>query len=396
MLKIRKNMLNFNYFNPVNVVFGKDTIKEIANLIEKDKKVLMVYGGGSIKKNGVYDQVKEALKDHSFIEFSGIEANPSYETCMKAVEVVKKENVDFLLAVGGGSVLDGTKFIAAAAKLDCENVWKTLMIGTTISFPELESALPLGCVITLPATGSEMNCGSVISKKATSEKKPFISSVIFPKFSIIDPETTYSLPKKQVINGIVDTYIHTIEQYVTYDVDSPLQDRQSEGILKTLLEETDKLLSDTPEYNSRANFFWCATQALNGLIGSGVAQDWSVHMMGHELTAFYGLDHGQSLAIVQTRVWRNRKEAKKAKLIQYGNRIFDINETDEDKAIDLVIEKTLDFFHKLGIKTNLSDYGIDPKDAAEKVSSRFTERGTVLGENQDITPEIVKEILLNC
>ena len=389
-------MLNFNYFNPVNVVFGKDTINELSSLIPKDNKVLMLYGGGSIKANGVYDQVKDALKNHTVVEFSGIEPNPTYETCMKAVEVVKKENVDFLLAVGGGSVLDGTKFVAAAAKLDCTNIWDTLMVGTTISLPELESALPLGCVITLPATGSEMNCGAVLTNKNTSEKKPFISPVVFPKFSIIDPETTYSLPKKQVVNGIVDTFIHTVEQYITFDVNSPLQDRQAEAILKTLIEESDKILSDTPDYDSRANFFWCATQALNGLIGSGVAQDWSVHMMGHELTAFYGIDHGQSLAVVQTRVWNNRKDSKKAKLIQYGNRIFNIKEADEDKAIDLAVEKTLDFFHRLGIKTNLSDYGINPKDAAEKVSSRFTERGTVLGEKEDITPEVVKEILLNC
>ena len=389
-------MLNFNYYNPVNIVFGKGTINELSSLIPKDNKVLMLYGGGSIKANGVYDQVKDALKNHTVVEFSGIEPNPTYETCMKAVEVVKKENVDFLLAVGGGSVLDGTKFVAAAAKLDCTNIWDTLMVGTTISLPELESALPLGCVITLPATGSEMNCGAVLTNKNTSEKKPFISPVVFPKFSIIDPETTYSLPKKQVVNGIVDTFIHTVEQYITFDVNSPLQDRQAEAILKTLIEESDKILSDTPDYDSRANFFWCATQALNGLIGSGVAQDWSVHMMGHELTAFYGIDHGQSLAVVQTRVWNNRKDSKKAKLIQYGNRIFNIKEADEDKAIDLAVEKTLDFFHRLGIKTNLSDYGINPKDAAEKVSSRFTERGTVLGEKEDITPEVVKEILLNC
>ena len=389
-------MLNFNYYNPVNIVFGKGTISELSNLISKENKIMMIYGGGSIKKNGVYDQVKTALKDHKVIEFSGIEPNPTYETCMEAVKLAKKENVSFLLAVGGGSVLDGTKFISAASKIDNDDPWDIIMCGGIMNLPDLKDALPLASVITLPATGSEMNSGAVISKKATAEKKPFGSKFGFPQFSIIDPETTYSLPQKQVINGIIDTFIHTVEQYITFDVNSPLQDRQAEAILKTIIDETDKLLSNTPDYDSRANFFWCATQALNGLIGCGVAQDWSVHMIGHELTAFYGLDHGQSLAIVQTRVWKNKKETKKEKLIQYGNRIFDINETDTDKAIDLVIEKTLDFFHKLGIKTNLSDYGIAPEDAAKKVSNRFSERKTVLGENQDITPETVSEILLNC
>jgi len=390
-------MQNFNYYNPVNVIFGKDTIKEITNLIPLDSKILMTYGGGSIKRNGVYDQVIKALANHNVVEFEGIEPNPTYETCMKAVEVAKKENIDFLLSVGGGSVLDGTKFIAAAAKLETENAWDTIMgVEGVAKFPVLKETLPIGCIITLPATGSEMNCGSVITKKATAEKIPFMSALNFPKFSIIDPETTFSLPKKQVINGIIDTYIHVIEQYVTYDVDTPLQDRQSEAILRTLVEEADKILSDPPQYNARANFFWCATQALNGTIQSGVVQDWCVHMIGHELTAFYGMDHGASLAVVLPEMWRKMKSAKTQKLLQYGSRVFDVNESDEEKAVELIIARTEEFFKHIGFSTKLKNYGIDAKEAAEKVSARFAERKTVLGENMDVTPEVVKEILLNC
>jgi NADP-dependent alcohol dehydrogenase len=390
-------MLNFNYFNPVNIVFGKETIAELSNLIAKDKKILMLYGGGSIKKNGVYEQVKKALNGYDIVEFSGIESNPTYETCMKAVEIVKNENINFLLAVGGGSVLDGTKFVAAASKLDSDKAWKTIMCGGGfMNVPTLNDALPLASVITLPATGSEMNCGAVISKKSTSEKVAFVSPKVFPQFSIIDPETTFSLPKKQVVNGLVDTFIHTLEQYTTFDVNSPLQDRQAEAILNTLIEQTDEILSETPDYDSRANFFWCATQALNGLIGCGVVQDWATHMIGHELTAFYGIDHAQSLAVVQPQLWRVLREDKGDKLVQYGKRIFGLCVENKDEMIEFTIQKTEEYFYRLGMKTKLSDYGIDAKEAALKISSRFEERGTMLGEKQKITPEVVQEILLKC
>lgn len=390
-------MENFNYYNPVNIIFGKGSIKELANLIDKSKKVLLVYGGGSIKKNGVYYQVKEALKKHKVFEFSGIEPNPKFETCIKAVEVIRKENIDFLLAVGGGSVLDGTKFIAAAAKVDIGKEWDTIICGTgTANIPELKEALPLASVITLPATGSEMNCAGVISKKETGEKFIFVSSFLFPKFSIIDPETTFSLPKKQVINGIIDSYIHTVEQYITYDVNTPLQDRQAEAILATLIEEVDKILSDPPDYDSRANFFWCATQALNGNIACGVISDWATHIIGHELTALYGLDHGQTLAIVLPQLWRNQKKNKAKKLLQYGKRIFGINISNENNAIEQAIQKTEKFFKKTGMKIKLSDYGINAEEAAEKVSNKFRKKNIMLGEKQLITPDIIKEILINC
>ena len=382
-------MQNFTYWNPVKIVFGKGTISELTELIPVDKKVLMIYGGGSIKKNGVYDQVKKALKNHNILEFAGIEPNPLYQTCMKAVDVIKKEQIDFLLAVGGGSALDATKFIAAAAKFKGKNAWDI------VTGAEIKSALPLGCVMTLPATGSEMNCGSVISNSSIKEKYPVMDPHMFPQFSILDPETTFSLPKRQVINGIIDTYIHTVEQYITFDVNSSLQDRQAEAILKTLIEETPMIMAEPVDYDARANFFWCSTQALNGLISCGVVSDWTTHMIGHELTALYGLDHGQTLAILQPRVWENKKTAKAGKLLQYARRVLNINDKNEDETINLAIKKTEDYFQSLGIKTKLSDYNIDAEEAAEVISKRFEKRGRNLGENGHVTPKDVKEILLN-
>ena len=382
-------MQNFTYYNPVKIVFGKGTISELMELVPADKKILMIYGGGSIKKNGVYDQVKKALINHTLVEFAGIEPNPTYETCIKAVDVIKKEKIGFLLAVGGGSVLDATKFIAAAAKFKGKNAWD-MATGT-----EITSALPLGSVITLPATGSEMNCGAVISNTATKEKYPVINPHMFPKFSIIDPETTFSLPKRQIANGIIDTFIHTVEQYITVDVNTPLQDRQAEAILKTLIDETPKIMGEPSDYDAMANFFWCSTQALNGLISCGVVPDWTTHMIGHELTALYGMDHGQTLAVLQPRVWENKKQGKSDKLLQYAQRIFNITDKNKDDSINLAIRKTEDYFQSLGVKTKLSDYGVDAAEAAETISQRFEKRGAKLGENGHVTPEDVKSILLN-
>lgn len=384
-------MQNFVYCNPVRIIFGKGTISSISEFIPKDKKVMMIYGGGSIKKNGVYDHVKQALKGYKLVEFSGIEPNPTYETCMETVKIVKEQKIEFLLAVGGGSVLDGTKFIAAAAKFENGDPWKILSESA-----QIKSALPLASVITLPATGSEMNAYAVISKKATAEKLSLSSWKVAPVFSIIDPETTYSLPRKQVINGLVDTFVHVLEQYVTFNVNSPLQDRQSESILSTIVEISDDVLNKINDYESRANFFWCATQGLNGLTACGVPQDWSTHRIGHELTALYGIDHGESLAVVLPRVWKYNLKLKKEKILQYGKRVFGISGKDPDKTAMEIIEVTEKFFQKLGIKTKLSDYGIDPRNAAEKISDRFKLRNVKLGEKEQLLPEDVKKILLNC
>ena len=385
-------MQNFEFYGPTRVVFGKDTIKELSRLIPRDRKILMTYGGGSIKKNGVYDQVKKALAGYDLLEFGGIEPNPKYETLSKAIEIVKREGVNFLLAVGGGSVLDGTKFIALASKYDGDDAYDAIMKRGELP----DSAVELGDVITLPATGSEMNCGGVISRISTSEKLAFHHPDVFPKFSIIDPSVTFTLPEKQTINGIVDTFVHTMEFNCTYDVNSPLQDIWAMGILRTLIAEAPKVLANPQDYDARANLFWCATCGLNYWISCGVPQDWSTHMIGHELTAFYGIDHGQSLAIVEPRLLRNQKVAKSQKLAKIAREVFGINEPVDLKAADMAIDKIEEFFNSIGMKTKLSDYGIDANEAAEKIRERFKERNVAFGEKGAITADVAYEIVKAC
>ncbi|MCX7871818.1 MAG: iron-containing alcohol dehydrogenase [Verrucomicrobiae bacterium] len=382
-------MNNFIYQNPVKIVFGKGEIARLCELIPAEKKILMTYGGGSIKRNGVYDQVKSALKGRSMLEFGGIEPNPRYETLMKAVDVCRKEKVDFLLSVGGGSVLDGTKFIALAVKYKNGDPWDILAKHATAN-----EALPIGCVLTLPATGSEMNMFSVISRDSTQEKLAFANPLVYPKFSILDPETTFTLDAEQTANGIVDAYAHVMEQYMTYPVYAPLQDRQAEAILLTLIEEGPKVLQKPKDYNARSAIMWCSTQALNGLIACGVPQDWTTHMIGHELTAFYGLAHARTLAIVMPGVLRHQINNKKEKLLQYGQRVWGISPS-ETNAAEKAIEKTESFFRSLGFKTKLSENGIG-KEKFEEIAGRFRIRGIKLGERQNIGPEQVIEILNLC
>ena len=385
-------MQNFEFYGPTRVVFGKDTIKELSRLIPRDRKILMTYGGGSIKRNGVYDQVKKALEGYDLLEFGGIEPNPKYETLAKAVEIVKKEGVNFLLAVGGGSVLDGTKFIALASKYDGDDAYDAIMIRAE----HPASAIELADVITLPATGSEMNNGGVISRISTSEKLAFHNPNVFPKFSVIDPTVTFSLPERQTINGVVDTFVHTMEFNCTYDVNSPLQDIWAMGILRTLISEAPKALANPKDYDARANLFWCATCGLNYWISCGVPQDWSTHMIGHELTAFYGIDHGQSLAIVQPRLLRNQKVAKSYKLAKIAREVFGINESVDLKAADIAIDKIEEFYNSIGMKTRLADYGINPEEAAEKIRDRFRERNVAFGEKGAITADVAYEIVKAC
>ncbi len=384
-------MNNFEYYNPVKVVFGKGTIAKVADLIDAKKKVMMTYGGGSIKRNGVYDQIVKAFGKRKFIEFGGIEPNPRYETCLKAVALAKKKKVDFLLSVGGGSVLDATKFIAAAIRFRGKDPWDILRtMGGCV-----KAAVPLGAILTLPATGSEMNCFSVISREKTQEKLHFGSPKVFPQFSILDPEATYSLPKEQVRNGIVDAFAHVMEQYMTRDIHTPLQDHQAEAILKTLVEHADRILAERPDYDSRATWMWCCTQALNGTIACGCVEDWSTHMIGHELTAFFGIDHGQSLAVVMPAVWKHQKQHKKAKLAQYARRVWHVTSGSIDQQADAAIDKTVAFFHSIGMPTRLDAYHITGQDI-HKVVDRFDERGTVLGENQNITSKEIEQILRLC
>ncbi|WP_286392324.1 iron-containing alcohol dehydrogenase [Pseudanabaena mucicola] len=383
-------MENFAFYNPVKILFGKGQIANIALEIPVDAKILVTYGGGSIKTNGVYDQVKTALTGRTFLEFGGIEANPHLETLLKAVELIRAEGVNFLLAVGGGSVVDGTKFIAAAVPFDGDP-WDILAKHAPI-----KTAIPFGAVLTLPATGSEMNTNSVVTKWETQEKLFFSSPLVFPKFSVLDPETTFSLPPRQVSNGIVDAFTHVMEQYLTYPVNAPLQDRMAESILQTLIEEGPKTLVDLRDYEARANVMWCATMALNGLIGVGVPQDWATHMIGHELTALHGLDHAQTLAIVLPNMLTIKRDRKWGKLLQYADRVWGLVDGEEDVRINRAIQKTRDFFESVGVHTKLSDYGVG-LDVIPLITDRFEKRGFVaLGEHQDVTPKVVEQVLALC
>jgi len=382
-------MENFNFYNPVTILFGKGKTSEIADHIPTDAKILMTYGGGSIMQNGVYKQVKDALKGFDIKEFGGIEANPLYETAMEAVKVIKKEGVNFILSVGGGSVLDASKFIAAAVKYEGEDPWDILAKSKPVT-----DALPIGAVLTLPATGSEMNGNSVISRKSLQEKLAFGSPLVLPKFSVLDPEFTYSLPKRQVINGIIDAFVHVMEQYLTYPINSPVQDRMAEGILLTLIEEGTKALEfEQPNYENRANIMWAATMALNGLIGVGVKQDWSTHIIGHELTAYHGIDHAITLAIVLPGLMQKMKTKRKERLLQYASRIWGLKEGSDDQRIEKAILKTDEFFRKLGAKTLLSEHQVG-KTTIQKIKERFEKRGMkAIGGQQDISLQEVEEIL---
>ena len=383
-------MENFDFYNPTHIVFGKDRLKELNKLVPKDANLLILYGGGSVKKFGTLEKVKANLKTSNITEFGGIEPNPSYETLMKAVEIVKNEDIDFLLAVGGGSVVDGTKFVSLVSKYKGD---ASKLLGNSMAQVIVNKVLPIGAVITLPATGSEMNSGGVISY---NHGKFVVSNpLLFPKFSVLDPTLTYTLPPKQVANGIIDTFIHVTEQYVTYPVDARFQDRTAEGILQTLIEIGNKTMDEPEDYDARANLVWCATMALNGLIRVGVPQDWTAHMIGHELTALFGIDHGQTLAILQASIWQIRKEKKREKLIQFAERVWHINEKDEDKKIDLAINKTRKFFESLGVKTRLSDYGIDASGIDKVIANLEKHRMTALSETKDLTLEISREILEN-
>jgi len=388
-VNLYKIMLNFEYYNPVNYVFGRGQIARLSSLIPKDAKVLLVYGGGSIFKNGVHKQVTDALAGYDITEFGGIEPNPRYETVMKAVEVVREKNIDFILAVGGGSVIDGVKFVSAAAKFEGDPV-DILIKRIRI----LDNIVPFGTVLTLPATGSEMNSGSVITIDKTQEKLSFGGPAVFSVFSICDPETVASLPKRQVQNGIIDAYTHVLEQYLTYTHDAMLQDRIAEGILQTLVEIGPDVAEDPTDYKLAANFMWCATMALNGLIQKGVPTDWATHMIGHELTALYEIDHARTLAVIGPNLYRVLFDTKKDKLAQYGRRVWNITETDTDKAALEAIEKTVQFFHIMGMDTKISNYTNDYENTADFIVKRFEERGwKALGERQNVTPDKVRAIV---
>ena len=383
-------MINFELYNPTNLIFGKGQIEKLFTLVPEGAKILLAYGGGSIFKNGIHEQVINNLKGFEIVEFGGIEPNPHFETLMKAVAVIKEQNIDFILAVGGGSVIDGVKFISAAVHFDgnpMEILQKRILIK------DLSKVVPFGTVLTLPATGSEMNSGAVVTIEATQEKLAFGGSALFPKFSICDPTVIESLPKRQLQNGVIDAYTHVLEQYLTYPHEGYLQDRIAESILQTLIQIGPGVVENPKDYALASNFMWSCTMALNGLIQKGVPQDWATHMIGHELTALYGIDHARTLAVVGPNLYRVMFETKKQKLAQYGKRIFNLTGT-EDEIAHEAINKTVAFFHAMGMQTKLSDYINDFDKTADFIVNRFEKRGWLgLGEKQNITLEKVKSIV---
>ena len=381
-------MENFSYFNPTRIQFGKGQIKALDTELPQAARVLLLAGGGSIRTNGVLQQVQKALGARVTVEFFGVEANPDFDTLMKAVEIVRREKLDWVLAVGGGSVADGAKFVAAAALFQGDP-WEILTSRGSV----VKAALPVGVVLTLPGTGSEANIAAVISRRAIKEKLAFLSPLVFPKFSILDPETTFTLPERQIANGVADAFTHVIEQYMTFPVHAAIQDRFAESVMQVLVEEGTKSVRNPRDYDSRANVVWAATWALHGVIGVGVPQDWASHTIGHELTALHGIDHARTLAVVVPSLLSVQRATKAAKLLQYGERVWGIREGSEASRIDAAIERTRSFYESLGLRTRLRDYDVKPGVAAE-VAGRLKARGVVnFGERGDITPEVVERIL---
>ncbi len=381
-------MLNFNFYNPTRIIFGGDTIAKINDYVPTEAKVLMLFGGESARKNGTLAEVREGLGAREIHEFGGIEPNPSYETLMKAVELIREQKIDFLMAVGGGSVIDGTKLIAAAVNYTGDT-WEILETHGT----KITQALPFASVLTLPATGSEMNSGGVVTRKSTQAKLSFSSPFVFPQFSVLDPNKTFSLPTRQLANGVVDAFVHVMEQYLTYPVNAQVQDRFAEGLLQTLIEIGPKILDDSADYDTRANLMWAASMALNGLIGAGVPQDWSTHLIGHELTALHGIDHARTLAIVLPANLQVRRQEKREKLLQYAAQVWQIVEGDEEQRMHTAIARTRAFFEQLGLPTRLSDYGLGETDIEIIITQLKSHNLTQLGEHKNVSLEISRQIL---
>ncbi|GAB5526793.1 MAG: iron-containing alcohol dehydrogenase [Roseivirga sp.] len=382
-------MKNFEFVNPTKILFGKDQIQRLSTEIPEGAKVLMLYGGGSIKKNGIYEKVQTALKGHEVLEFGGIPANPEYDVLMKALKIIKEEQITFMLAVGGGSVIDGVKFLASAALYEGNEPWD-ILAKKIRTF----KGLPFGTVLTLPATGSEMNSGSVITRAETKEKLTMGGPGLFPVFSVLDPTVVTSIPERQIANGLADAFTHVLEQYMTYPAGAMLQDRLAESILQTLIEVAPQIMKDPTDYEAAANFMWSCTMALNGLIQKGVPTDWAIHMMGHELTALFGIDHARTLAIIAESHYTYNFATKKEKLAQYAERVWGVTEGSLEEKAKAGITKTTAFYQSLGIKTKLSEYTDQYTGTAAEVARRFEERGmTGLGEHGTLVPADAEKIV---
>jgi len=384
-------MNNFDFQNPTKIIFGANQIERLSTELPKDAKILLLFGGGSIKKNGIYEQVMSALEGFEVEEFGGIPANPEYSVLLKALEVIKTKDITFLLAVGGGSVIDGTKFLASAALYEGEDPWDILAKGIRTN-----EGMPFGTVLTLPATGSEMNSGAVITRADRKEKLPMGGPGLFPMFSILDPSVVASIPQRQIANGLADAFTHVLEQYMTYPVGAMLQDRFSESIFQSLIEVAPAIRKDPSDYKAASNFMWCCTMALNGLIQKGVPTDWVIHMIGHELTALFGIDHARTLAIITESHYLQSFEGKKQKLAQYAERVWGVTEGTVEEKAKAGIQKTTEFYQSLGIDTKLSDYTKEYEGTAQEIAKRFEERGIKgAGERGKVTPQDVEKIIEN-
>jgi len=384
-------MNSFEFRNPTKILFGKGKIAQLKSNIPANASILFVYGGGSIKKNGIYDQAMQELAGFEVTEFGGIEANPRYETLMKAVALGREKKINFILAVGGGSVIDGAKFLALAIPYEAGDPWDMLVQQTAA---KQKNVIPIGTKLTLPATGSEMNGSSVISRESTREKLAFGAPSVYPVFSILDPTVVKTLPRIQVVNGVIDSFCHVLEQYMTYPADAPIQDRFAEGILSTLIEIGPKVVENQQDEVLAGNFMWACTQALNGWLSQGVPTDWATHRIGHELTALYGIDHAQTLAIIGPNLYRVMFTHKKDKLAQFAERVWGIKEGSTEEKAKAAIEKTAEFFRSLGVKTKLSEYTPDYQQTADIIYNRFKTRNWLgLGENGIVTIDKVKEIV---
>lgn len=384
-------MHNFEYYNPTRIVFGEGSIPRLAELVPADARVLVLYGGGSAERNGTLAEVEAALGDRAFQRFGGIEPNPTYETLMQAVEQIRRDKLDFLLAVGGGSVVDGTKFVAAAVDYPGDP-WHILETRGK----QIATALPIGAVLTLPATGSEVNCAAVVTRKALQAKLGFGNPLLYPRFAVLDPVKTYTLPPRQIANGVVDAFVHVMEQYVTRPAKAAVQDRYAESLLLTLIETGPQALAHPTDYDVRANLMWAATQALHGAVGAGVPQDWATHMIGHEITALYGLDHAQTLAVVLPNLLDVRRDVKRAKLLQYADRVWGLRAGDEDARIDQAIAHTRAFFEALGVRTRLADYGVGAEAVERIVAQLEAHRMVKLGEDRAVDLALSRRIVEAC
>ena len=397
-------MNNFQYYNPVRIVFGEGQIKELSELVPQDARVLITYGGGSAERTGTLDEVRTALKangQRDIFEFGGIEPNPEFNTLLKAADMVNEHNIDFILAVGGGSVIDGSKFVALVSSLkeddgtvSREKAWDAL-IGYT---KKLDSAVDLGAVLTIPATGSEMNSGGVVNHSDRQAKLPFGNPLAYPRFSILDPTKTLTLPERQVMNGVADAFVHVMEQYLTYPVNAKVQDAFAESLLKILIEEGQAVKTDAENLETRKNIMWTATMALNGLIGVGVPQDWTTHMIGHELTSLHGIDHARTLTILLPSVLRELKDSKKEKLLQYARNVWAIDSNtdtkqDDDSIIETAIVYTEDFFRSLGLPVSFADAALD-ESAIDPIIQQLDAHNMVkLGEHKDNDLTVSRRIL---